>query len=93
MLTYSIQTSKTKDVDLFLKKEKRNMFRTRLFSLEYILGQNLFIYMNRKYFIFVKIYFFLRRDRGIFSCIVEVTANSGVWDLKHLLSVQIGDTG
>lgn len=92
MLTYSIQTSKTKDVDFFLKREN-NMFRTRPFSLEYILRQSLFIYMDRKYFILVKMYFFLRRDGRVFSCIVEVTVNCGVWDLKHLLSVQIGDTG
>lgn len=91
MLTYSIQTSKTKDVKFFLKK--KNMFRARPFSLEYSLGQNPFIYMDRKYFILVKIYFFLRRDGGVFSCIVEVTVNCGVWDLKHLLSVQTGDTG
>jgi hypothetical protein len=43
--------------------------------------------------ILVKIYFFLRRDGRELSCIVEMTVNCDVWELRHLLSVQIGDTG
>lgn len=92
MLTYPSKNKRENILSFFFHKEKKIVQNHAVFFRGHSRAASFYLH-GQKIFILVKVHSLLKKDGRGLSCIVEMAVNCVFWYLKHLLSVQIGDTG